>query len=116
VANDLTVPAHWFQILLALAEGELHGLAITRVIFERTGGRLQLWPGMLYGALGKMTDAGLVSETTVLHDGGSGVGWPRPYRLTARGRRVCAAGTEQLARTAGHDDAHGRKSRATQAP
>ena len=58
-----TLPAHWFQILLALADHDLHGLAITKEVFDRTEGRMHLWPGMLYGALKKLADAGLVTET-----------------------------------------------------
>jgi hypothetical protein len=44
---------HWFQILLALADRDLHGLAIMNDVLERTGGRMRLWPGMLYRALGR---------------------------------------------------------------
>ena len=62
------LPAHWFQILLALADRELHGLAITKEVLERTDGRMNLWPGMLYGALRKMADGGLVVETTAPAD------------------------------------------------
>ena len=43
-----------------LADREQHGLAITKEVFERTDGQMRLWPGMLYGALRKMTDQGLV--------------------------------------------------------
>src|SRR4030095_9788383 len=50
-----SLPAHWFQILLALADRDLHGLAITKEVFDRTEGRMQLWPGMLYGALRENT-------------------------------------------------------------
>jgi len=99
VSNDVpALPAHWFQILLALADHDLHGLAITKEVFERTGGRMQLWPGMLYGALKKMNDLGFVSETDAPDRFTSGGGRPRHYRLTASGRRACAAEAERLAR------------------
>ena len=91
------LPAHWFQILLALADQNLHGLAITKEVFERTDGQMHLWPGMLYGALGKMADAGLVAETAVPKDFDSGGGRPRFYRITPMGRRTCAAEAERLA-------------------
>ena len=38
---------HSFQILLALADRDLHGLGIMNEVLERTGGRMRLWPGML---------------------------------------------------------------------
>jgi DNA-binding PadR family transcriptional regulator len=89
---------HWFQILLALADRDLHGLAITKEVLDRTDGQMHLWPGMLYGALRRMTDAGLVDEVAPPADFESGGGRPRFYRITAYGHRVCAAEAERLAR------------------
>ena len=86
-----TLPAHWFQILLALADRELHGLAITQEVFDRTDGQMRLWPGMLYGALKKMTDQGLVIAAEAPADFMSGGGRPRFYRITPMGKRACAA-------------------------
>jgi DNA-binding PadR family transcriptional regulator len=97
-ADVSSIPPHWFQILLALADRDLHGLAITREVFERTEGRTQLWPGMLYGALRKLTDAGLVIDADAPAGFTSGGGRPRHYRLTPLGRRVCADEAERLAR------------------
>jgi len=91
------LPAHWFQILLALADQDLHGLGITKDVFDRTNGQMHLWPGMLYGALRKMTDAGLVAETRPPDDFAAGGGRPKFYRMTALGRRACAAEAERLA-------------------
>jgi DNA-binding PadR family transcriptional regulator len=88
---------HWFQILLALADHDLHGLAITKEVFDRTGGEMQLWPGMLYGALRKMTTEGYVVETRAPQGFTSGGGRPRFYRITALGRRVCAEEARRLA-------------------
>lgn len=91
------LPAHWFQILLALVDRDQHGRAITREVFERTGGRMHLWPGMLYGALKKMTDAGYVTEVAAPPDVTIAGGRPRFYRLTLLGRRVSAAEAERMA-------------------
>jgi DNA-binding PadR family transcriptional regulator len=91
------LPPHWFQILLALADRDLHGLAITKDVFDRTDGQMHLWPGMLYGALRKMVDAGLVIETKVPSEFATGGGKPRFYRISAGGRRACAAEAERLA-------------------
>ena len=91
------LPSHWFHILLALADHDLHGLAITEEVFSRTDGDVQLWPGMLYGALRKMTNAGYVVEVKAPADFESGGGRPRFYRITAMGRRVCTSEAERLA-------------------
>jgi DNA-binding PadR family transcriptional regulator len=92
------LPPHWFQILLALADHDLHGLAITREVLDRTEGRMQLWPGKLYGALKRMVQQGLVVETAAPRGFESGGGQPRFYRITPRGRQACAAEAERLAR------------------
>jgi DNA-binding PadR family transcriptional regulator len=91
-----SLPLHWFHILLALADQDLHGLAITKDVFERTDGRVHLWPGMLYGALKKMTDAGLVTEVAPPKDFTVAGGRPRIYRMTAAGRRVVSLEAERL--------------------
>jgi DNA-binding PadR family transcriptional regulator len=58
---------------------------------------MHLWPGMLYGALRKMEDAGLVAETRAPAGFAAGGGRPRFYRITALGRRACAAEAGRLA-------------------
>lgn len=88
---------HWFQILLALADHDLHGLGIMNEVLERTGGRMRLWPGMLYRNLAKLTDLGLAIEVDAPKDAERGGGRPRYYRITAAGRRACAAEAERLA-------------------
>lgn len=92
------LPAHWFQILLALADEDRHGLAIIKDVFARTDGQMHLWPGMLYGALRKMTEQGLVADVEAPADFTSGGGRPRFYRITAAGKRACAAEASRLAR------------------
>ena len=94
-----SLPEHWFQILLSLAGQDLHGLAITAEVLERTEGRVHLWPGMLYGALKQMTARGYVTETVAPPDAAPGGGKPRFYRLTPRGRTVCSAEAARLARS-----------------
>jgi DNA-binding PadR family transcriptional regulator len=108
MSDDTTaLPPHWFHILLSLADQDLHGLAITREVFERTDGQLHLWPGKLYGALKQLTDAGLVGERPVPRDFASGGGRPRFYGITSAGRRACAAEASRLARFV--DVAHAKR-------
>lgn len=97
MTDDRALPGHWFQILLALADRDRHGLGITKDVFDRTDGRMHLWPGMLYGSLRKMSDRGLVAETRAPEDFSAAGGRPKFYRITALGRRVCADEAERLA-------------------
>ncbi len=92
-----SLPSNWFQILLSLADESRHGLGITKDVHERTGSTLQLWPGMLYGALRKMEAAGLVEEIDPPAGFASGGGRPRFHRITRAGRRACAEEAERLA-------------------
>jgi DNA-binding PadR family transcriptional regulator len=84
------LPPHWFQILLALADQDRHGLGIMGDVLERTGGRMKLWPGMLYRNLSRLADEGLVIEVETPAGAETGSGRPRFYHLTPLGRRACA--------------------------
>src|SRR5688500_12994447 len=96
-APPVALEPHWFQILLALADRDLHGLAIMNDVLERTGGRMRLWPGMLYRALGRLADIGLITEIEPPDDAPMAGGRPRFFRITTAGRRACAAEAERLA-------------------
>jgi len=87
---------HWFHILLALAEHDLHGLEIMEEVSRRTEGEVHLWPGMLYGSLKRMLRDGLVDEAEPPADSRAGGGRPRYYALTARGREVLRAEVRRL--------------------
>jgi DNA-binding PadR family transcriptional regulator len=88
------LPPHWFQILLALAGHDLHGLGIMQDVLERSGGHVRLWPGMLYRNLQRLAAAGLIEETegSPAREAGS----PRYYRLTPAGRMRSAQEAERL--------------------
>jgi DNA-binding PadR family transcriptional regulator len=94
---DVALEPHWFQILLALADRDLHGLGIMNEVLERTGGRMRLWPAMLYRNLGRLADLGLVVEVEAPPDAQPGGGRPRFYRITPLGRRAGAAEAQRLA-------------------
>lgn len=91
------LPPHWFQILLALADRDLHGLGVMNDVLERTHGSMRLWPAMLYRNLGRLVEEGLVEEIDAPDEAVTGGGRPRFYRMTSRGRRVCAAEARRLA-------------------
>jgi DNA-binding PadR family transcriptional regulator len=90
------LPPHWFQILLALADQDRHGLAIMADVRERTDGRMTLWPGMLYRNLARLVDEGLVVEVDAPAGAEAGGGRPRFYRITPLGRRAASAEAARL--------------------
>ena len=92
---EVSLPPHWFQILLALADAERHGTGIMQDVLERTGGRMRLWPGMLYRNLQRLEEDALIVEA----DGPAApkAGSPRYFRITPAGRRACAAEARRLA-------------------
>ena len=83
----------WFQILLALGDHDLHGIGIMSEVLERTAGAMRLWPGMLYRNLQKLTREGLIIEIPAPSPH---AGSPRYFRLTASGKRACAAEARRL--------------------
>jgi DNA-binding PadR family transcriptional regulator len=84
-------------MLLALADRDLHGLGVMNDVLERTGGRMRLWPGMLYRNLARLIDEGFVIEIDRPAGLEAGGGQPRYFRITADGRRACAAEAQRLA-------------------
>jgi DNA-binding PadR family transcriptional regulator len=91
------LPEHWFHILLAVADQARHGLGIIQEVSASTNGEVQLWPGMLYVALRRLADGGLVAEADPPASFESGGGRPRFYRITAAGRKASAAEARRLA-------------------
>jgi DNA-binding PadR family transcriptional regulator len=80
-----------FQILLCLAAGERHGYAIKREIEQRTGGKLKLGPGVLYGSINKLLEWGWIEESDERPDAHLDDERRRYYRLTATGREAAQA-------------------------
>jgi DNA-binding PadR family transcriptional regulator len=77
-----------FHILLALADGELHGYAIMKGV--------RLGPGTLYGTLKRLLQAGLVEESGERADPEAGDERRRYYRLTQLGVSVARAEARRL--------------------
>lgn len=89
------LPPHWFQILLALADSERHGLGIMEDVLDRTSGAMRLWPGMLYRNLRRLEHEGLIVEVR-RPAAPAEPGSPRYFQITAAGRRACAAEARRL--------------------
>jgi len=75
-----------FHILLALSDGDHHGLGIAAVVEENTDGAISLGPGTLYRSLKEMTQDGLVRE--VAPPPGDEDPRRKFYRLTRAGREA----------------------------
>lgn len=75
---------HWFQILLALADGPQHGYAIRARVEEHTSRTVTLYPATLYGSVREMAEGGLIEEA----DGPDEDRRRRYYGLTALGREA----------------------------
>ena len=84
------------DIVVALADDELHGYAIMREVRRRTDGRKRLAPGTLYRSLRQMQERGLVAESDERPEAGLDDERRRYYRLTDLGRRVALAEVERL--------------------
>jgi DNA-binding PadR family transcriptional regulator len=84
----------FLHILIALGEGERHGYSIMQDVAERTGGRVRMSPGTLYGSIKRMLEEGLIEELTT---GAAGADERRRfYRITRFGRKVVAAEAERM--------------------
>ncbi len=79
-----------FHILISLAGGDLHGYAIMQEVAARSGGKLRLSPGTLYGSIKRMLEQGLIVEL-------EGDERRRYYRLTPFGRKVAKAEAARMA-------------------
>lgn len=90
------LPLAAFQILLSLADGDLHGYAIMRQVEEQTGGRVRLGPGTLYSSIQGLLEAGLIEEVAGREDGAASER-RRYYHLTSSGRKLARAEADRLA-------------------
>lgn len=95
--RDTPLKTSWFYILLALAAGDLHGLAIARDVLALSDRKVRLWPATLYGALEALCDRGWIAELDEPHRPADESERRRYYRLTRLGRAVVTAETERLA-------------------
>jgi DNA-binding PadR family transcriptional regulator len=88
------LPAAAFQIMMSLADQDLHGYEIMRRVEEQTEGRTRLGPGTLYSSIQALLEAGFIAE--VSNDNASDER-RRYYRLTPSGRKACREEAERLA-------------------
>jgi DNA-binding PadR family transcriptional regulator len=92
----LPLPLPMFYMLLDLSNGDRHGYALKREIFQRTGGKMNLGSGALYGSINKMLEQGLIEESDERPDPHLDDERRRYYRITPFGRRVAQAETARV--------------------
>jgi DNA-binding PadR family transcriptional regulator len=91
------LPAAAFQILMSLADDDLHGYDIMRRVEEQTDGRTRIGPGTLYSSIQALLDAGFIVEVASRGDDDPKGERRRYYRLTAAGRKAARDEAERLA-------------------
>jgi len=91
------LPAAAFQILLSLADEDLHGYGIMRHVAEQTGGRMRLGPGTLYSSIQALLEERLIEELDPPANQTPAEQRRRYYRLTSSGRKLARAEAERMA-------------------
>lgn len=83
-----------FQIMLVLAEADLHGYGIMQRIESESNGTIKLGPGTLYTTLKRLLERAWIEEIDAPADADD----PRRkyYRLTAFGGRVVRLEAQRL--------------------
>lgn len=77
-----------FQILLALAEGPLHGYGIRQSVADRTDDQVRLGSGTLYEAMHRLLGDDLIEEVDSPSDEPPAGGPPRRYYALTRAGRI----------------------------
>jgi DNA-binding PadR family transcriptional regulator len=105
-ANLLPLAPPVFHILIALWEGERHGYAIMQDVAERTGNKVKMSPGTLYGSIKRMLELGLIEEVR-RHDAAGPDDRRRYYKATGLGREAAQAEAARLDEVLRHAKAYG---------
>jgi len=98
-----------FHILVALADRDQHGYGIMLDIAERTGGKLRLSAGTLYGSVKRLLEQGLIVELRESQrpDKSLDDDRRRYYRLTPLGRKAAKAEVKRMSELLEQARAHG---------
>jgi DNA-binding PadR family transcriptional regulator len=85
-----------FHVLLALAGEDMHGYAILKEVELRTGGKVRLSTGTLYGIIKRLLADGLIAELRARPAEREDDERRKYYRLTPLGRHLAAAEAERM--------------------
>ena len=86
----------FYYMLLSLSQGERHGYALKREILQRTGGKMNLGSGVLYGSINKMLERGFIEESGERPDPHLDDARRRYYRITPIGLKVLQAEADRM--------------------
>lgn len=89
------LPSTAFQILLALADQELHGYGIMRQVAEQTDDRVRLGPATLYGSIQALLEAEFIEEVDAPANREPDER-RRYYRITSTGRKIARTEAERM--------------------
>lgn len=85
-----------FYVLVALADGQIHGYAIIKDVEALTNGSVRLSTGTLYGIMKRLLSEGLIRESGASDKEDER---RRSYELTPFGREVARAEAARLEET-----------------
>jgi len=83
------------HILLALSIEERHGYGIMKQVEMDSNGKVKMGPGTLYGSIGRMITAGLISESDKKIDPKMDDERRVYYKITGLGKKVLIAELER---------------------
>ena len=89
-----------FHILLALADGPLHGYGVMKRVEEDAG--LELGPGTIYGSIQRLTQAGWVQVAPRADDAAGDARRGKRFELTEDGEGALRTEAIRIRRLAGH--------------
>jgi DNA-binding PadR family transcriptional regulator len=93
-ANVPLTPAV-LHILLVLSTKDGHGYGIMKEVEADSEGKVKMGPGTLYGSLGRMLEAGLISESGKKRDSNMDDQRRVYYKITGLGEKALAAELER---------------------
>jgi DNA-binding PadR family transcriptional regulator len=91
------LPSAAFQILLSLADEDLHGYGIMRQVEQQTNGRMRLGPGTLYSSIQALLEDGLIEEVDRSGPTAAADERRRYYSPTTAGRKAARSEAGRLA-------------------
>ena len=98
-----------FHILIALADRDQHGYGMMQDVAARTGGKLRLSAGTLYGLVKRLLEDGLIIELRESQrpEKSQDDERRRYYRLTPLGRKAAKAEVNRMAELLEQARTHG---------
>jgi DNA-binding PadR family transcriptional regulator len=86
------------HVLVALAQGPMHGYAVIKAVARSSEGTIAPGAGTFYSAINRMDKQGLIAELPSDQEHASPGRPRRTFELTDRGRRLLKAETARLQR------------------